>query len=102
MVACPRYEPFGITPLEAMASGCAVVASRTGAFEHIVEEGKTGLMVPTGDPDVLATAIERLMRDPEWAISMGKKGRIRVGANFSIEREAQGIHSVYDSVLNAD
>ena len=98
MVACPRYEPFGITPLEAMASGCAVVASRTGAFEHIVDEGKTGLMVPTGDASSLAEALAQLMADPERAITMGAQGRIRVSEQFSIEREAAGIQSVYDQV----
>lgn len=98
MVACPRYEPFGITPLEAMASGCAVVASRTGAFEHIVDEGKTGLMVPTGDAAALATALATLMANPEQAVAMGEQGRERVSAQFSIEREAAGIQAVYDHV----
>ncbi len=100
MVACPRYEPFGITPLEAMAAGCAVVASRTGAFGHIVEEGVTGLMVPTGDAAALAVALAQMMAQPEQAIAMGERGRIRVGANFSIEKEAGGIRSVYDHVLH--
>ncbi|MEO0317684.1 MAG: hypothetical protein RL404_1361 [Pseudomonadota bacterium] len=100
MVACPRYEPFGITPLEAMASGCAVVASRTGAFEHIVQEGETGLIVPTGDAPALAAALETLMRDPERAFAMGERGRERVSAHFSIEREAAGIQSVYEQVRN--
>lgn len=100
MVACPRYEPFGITPLEAMASGCAVVASRTGAFEHIVDEGKTGLMVPTGDAAALAAALATLMSDPGRAFAMGERGRERVSAQFSIEREAAGIQSVYEQVLS--
>lgn len=99
MVACPRYEPFGITPLEAMASGCAVVASRTGAFEHIVDEGKTGLMVPTADAAALAQALDTLMREPERAIAMGEQGRARVSQQFSIEKEADGILSVYQQVL---
>ena len=75
MVACPRYEPFGITPLEAMASGCAVIASRTGAFEHIVEPEQTGLLVPTDDVEALAKALRTLMSDPELAIAMGQRGR---------------------------
>lgn len=99
MVACPRYEPFGITPLEAMASGCAVIASRTGAFEHIVEPGETGLLVPTDDVEALAKALRELMSDPENAITMGQRGRERVAAKFSIEQEAAGIQSVY-SLLN--
>jgi mannosyltransferase len=99
MVACPRYEPFGITPLEAMASACAVVASRTGAFEHIVEPEQTGLLVPTDDIDALANALRELMSDPERTIAMGQRGRERVAAKFSIEQEAAGIQSVY-ALLN--
>jgi mannosyltransferase len=99
MVACPRYEPFGITPLEAMASGCAVIASRTGAFEHIVKEDETGLLVPTNNIDALANALRKLMSDPDQAIAMGERGRERVAENFSIEQEAAGIQSVY-SLLN--
>jgi len=102
MVACPRYEPFGITPLEAMASGCAVVASRTGAFEYIVKPGETGALVPTGDAQALADALITLMQDPEKIVSMGSAGRDRVTAEFSIEKEAEGIAQVYRAVLNAE
>lgn len=102
MVACPRYEPFGITPLEAMASGCAVVASRTGAFEYIVQPGQTGELVPTGDVDALALALKKLMSDTRSIEHMGRAGRDRVTAEFSIEKEAQGIADVYRAVLQAE
>jgi len=102
MVACPRYEPFGITPLEAMASGCAVVASRTGAFEYIVQPGQTGELVPTGDVDALALAVKKLMSDTRSIEHMGRAGRDRVTAEFSIEKEAQGIADVYRAVLQAE
>ncbi|MBM3365343.1 MAG: glycosyltransferase family 4 protein [Betaproteobacteria bacterium] len=95
MVACPRYEPFGITPLEAMASGCAVIASRTGAFEHIVKQGETGLLIPTHDVDALVSALRELLSDPAQAVAMGMHGRERVATHFSIEQEAAGIQSVY-------
>ena len=101
MVACPRYEPFGITPLEAMASGCAVIASRTGAFEYIVKPGETGALVPTGDPVALAAAVKILMQDPTMIETMGQAGRKHVTAEFSIEKEADGIAQVYRAVLNA-
>jgi mannosyltransferase len=101
-VACPRYEPFGITPLEAMASGCAVVASRTGAFEYIVQPGQTGELVPTGDVDALALAVKKLMSDVSTIEQMGRAGRARVTAEFSIEKEAQGIADVYRAVLQAE
>lgn len=102
MVACPRYEPFGITPLEAMASGCAVVASRTGAFEYIVEPGKTGELIPTDDVEALARAVKKLMSDVSTIEYIGRAGRARVTAEFSIEKEAQGISDVYHAVLNVN
>ena len=97
-VACPRYEPFGLTPLEGMACGCAVVASDTGAFRTIVDEGVTGHVVPTEDVDALASRLSELMRDPVRTAGMGQKGRQRVERSFSVEREAEGIAAVYDTV----
>lgn len=98
MVACPRYEPFGITPLEAMASGCAVVASRTGAFEYLVAEGETGHVVGAGSVDGLVEALEKLMLEPARAEAMGQAGLRRVRENFSIHHEADGIDAVYSVV----
>jgi mannosyltransferase len=97
-VACPRYEPFGLTPLEGMACGCAVVASDTGAFKTIVEEGVTGHVVPTEDVDALAAALRQVMQDPFRAAEMGRLGRLRVEQQFSVEREAAGIAAVYAAV----
>jgi mannosyltransferase len=97
-VACPRYEPFGLTVLEGMACEAAVVASRTGAFEQIVLPGETGELVPTSDVGALVKALEPLMMDPERAVQMGKKGRLRVQEAFSVEKEAEGIDSVYEAL----
>ena len=97
-VACPRYEPFGITPLEAMASSCAMVASDTGAFRMIVEEDKTGYVVPTGDSNSLAQALEKYMGNPKEALLAGQLGRERVKTMFSVEKEAEGINAVYNTV----
>ncbi len=94
-VACPRYEPFGLTPLEGMACGSAVIASRTGAFEIIVEPGKTGELIPTDDSVALAAALRRMLSDPEALLQMGRHGRKRVEEQFSVEREAEGIAGVY-------
>jgi mannosyltransferase len=99
-VACPRYEPFGLTPLEGMACGCAVVASDTGAFRTIVEEGKTGYVVPTDSAEELAKAIRPLM-DAPMAIAMGKQGRERVSAQFTVDTEADGIASVYTAIWHS-
>lgn len=100
MVACPRYEPFGITPLEAMGSECAVLASRTGAFEYIVAPGETGYLVPTDDVDAVAEKLRLLMKDPPRTHAMGKRGRDRVTEKFTIEHEAKGIAECYLKLTN--
>lgn len=94
-VACPRYEPFGLTPFEAAATGSAVVCSRTGAFADLVRPGENGYLVDTGDADGLAQAVVKVMQDPHAARAMGEAARQRVADLFSLEREAEGIGRVY-------
>jgi starch synthase len=82
--ACPSlYEPLGIVNLEAMACGAAVVASRVGGIPEVVADAQTGLLVPPGDPALLAAAISSLVSDPARATAMGQLGRQRVAAEFS-------------------
>ena len=94
-----RNEGFGLTLVEAMAAGAALVATRAGAAETVVVDGETGVLVATGDAAALAAALEPLMRDPERARQMGQKARARVVAEFSVEAEAERIAAVYRSVL---
>jgi len=93
-----RNEGFGLTLIEAMAAGAALVAARAGAAETVVADGETGVLVPTGDAAALTAALEPLMRDPERAGEMGRKARARVMAEFSIDVEAERIAAVYRSV----
>jgi mannosyltransferase len=90
-----RNEGFGLTLLEAMSSGAALVASRAGAAELVVEDGVTGVLVPPGDADALAAALELLMRDPAAAAAMGQRARQHVAQNFSLDAEAGRIAEVY-------
>src|SRR5205823_1398037 len=73
-----RNEGFGMTLIEAMSVGAALVASRAGAAELVVEDGVTGLLTPPGDVDALVAALEPLMRDPAAAVAMGERARARV------------------------
>ncbi len=100
-VACPRYEPFGLTPFEAAATGCALVCSRTGAFEELVQPGVNGYLVDTGDAAGLADAVRRVMADPEQARAMGEAARQRVTQHFSLAQEARGIGQVYERLFAA-
>jgi mannosyltransferase len=94
-----RNEGFGLTLIEAMAVGAALVASRAGAAELVVEDGVTGVLTPPGDVDALVAALEPLMRDPVLAAAMGERGRARVLAKFSLDAEAAAIAGVYRTLV---
>jgi mannosyltransferase len=94
-----RNEGFGLTILEAMASGAALVAARAGAAETVVADGDTGVLVPPGDVDALVAALEPLMRDPAAAAAMGRRARERAVAEFSVAAEAERILAVYDAIF---
>ena len=94
-VAPSRNEGFGLTPLEAMASGTAVVASDAGAYPELIEMGETGAIVSAGDGDALAGAIRYYMENPEIATAHGRSAREHVRKNFSLEAEATEINSIY-------
>lgn len=95
-VAPMRNEGFGLTPLEAMASGAAVVATRTGAAPYLVAEGRTGTIVPPGDLEALVAAIEPFLADPRRAEAFGAAGREKAVAHHSIANEAAGMNAVYE------
>ena len=94
-----RNEGFGVTLIEAMSVGAALVASRSGAAELVVKDGDTGQLVPPGDVDALMTALEPLMRDPAAVVAMGQRARAAVIANYSLDAEAHGIAAVYRALL---
>ena len=100
-VAPSRNEGFGLTPLEAMASGTAVVASDAGAYAEMIVENVTGSVVGAGDGDALAEAIRRYMDDPGLATAHGRNARAHVQKNFSLETEARAINAIYDMLWNA-
>ena len=94
-----RNEGFGLTLIEAMAAGAALVASRAGAAEFVVEDGVTGVLTPPGDVDALVAALEPLMRDPASAAAMGMRARARVVEKFSLDTEANAIAAVYRTLV---
>jgi mannosyltransferase len=94
-----RNEGFGLTLIEAMAVGAALVASRAGAAELVVEDGATGVLTPPGDADALVAALEPLMRNPGSAMAMGARARARVLEKFSLDAEANAIAGVYRTLV---
>jgi glycogen synthase len=98
--ACPSvYEPFGLINLEAMACETPVVASAVGGIVEVVEDGKTGLLVPPARPDVLADALKKVLADPAAARAMGKAGRKRVEEKFSWVSVAARTEEVYRDAI---
>lgn len=98
-VAPSRNEGFGLTPLEAMASRTAVVASDAGAYAELIVGGETGSVVAAGDGEALTRAIAPYIADPALAIAHGENALRHVRANFALEKEAGAIGAVYDRLL---
>ena len=97
-VAPQRWEGFGLTPLEAMACGVPVVATRVGAFEEIVTP-QTGALVDPGDIPALAEACEPFLDDAAMRAAAGAAARAHVLANFRIENEAAALVALYRKLL---
>ncbi|MFL5089217.1 MAG: glycosyltransferase family 4 protein [Xanthobacteraceae bacterium] len=97
-----REEGFGLTLVEAMAAGTALVAARAGAAETVVSDGDTGVLVAPGDVDQLVRALEPLMREPQRAADMGRRARDRAVAQFSLAREAERIAAVYRQIWEGE
>lgn len=98
-VAPMRWEGFGLTTLEAMASGTAVVATTTGASTQIVREGITGNLIPPDDLEALVKATEPYLASPELAHARGEVGRKTVIDHHDILTEARAINRVYAEIL---
>jgi len=98
-VTTPWYEPFGITPLEAMASARPVIGSAVGGIQHSVVDGVTGFLVPPHEPRALAARLDQLRSDPALARAMGRAGARRVREHFTWERVAEDLEAVYATVL---
>ncbi|MBV2184872.1 MAG: glycosyltransferase family 4 protein [Rhizobium sp.] len=99
-VAPSRNEGFGLTPLEAMASSTASVASDAGAYAELIVEDVTGKVVPAGEYESLRDAIAAYLADPAEAIEAGRRGRSHVVENFALVREASALEMVYNRLLH--
>ena len=101
VVCLSSNQPEGCSNaiLEAMALGKPVVATRVGGNVELVEDGKTGLLVPIQDPKALADAILSLLNNPEQAREMGKQGKDRVAKDFSLERMVRDYEAIYEEAM---
>jgi glycosyltransferase involved in cell wall biosynthesis len=91
-------EGFGIPAAEAMGCETPVVASDAGGLPEVVEHGVTGLVVPRGDTDALASAMESLLADPARRRRMGVAGRERALRLFDWDRTAEQFEHIYRDI----
>jgi glycosyltransferase involved in cell wall biosynthesis len=94
-VMASLWEGFGLVFLEAMAAGCPIVATNVSAIPEVVEDGRTGLLVPPRDPGALSDAMRELLLDREEAHRMGQAGLQRLKERFTEERMIEVTEQLY-------
>ncbi len=99
LVTVPWYEPFGITPLEAMACGVPVVASAVGGMIDTVVDGLTGRHVPPRDPERLAAVLRDVLADPDRRAAQSRAGVQRTRQLYAWDRVALATLEVYESLV---
>jgi glycosyltransferase involved in cell wall biosynthesis len=100
-VLSTRWEGLPLTILEAMAAGLPVVATAVDGIPELVQSGHTGMLVPPGDAEALASSLLAVLRDRELAERLGNSGRARVAAEFSEMSYRESVGRLYDRILAA-
>ncbi len=98
-VTTPWYEPFGITPIEAMACGTPVVGANVGGIKFTVRDGETGYLVPPNDPVALTERLEHLYRHPNLLSIFRRQAIRRANDLFTWQRVASHIAELYEEIL---
>ena len=101
-VLSSHWEGFGIVLAEAMALGKPVVSTDTDGSREVIQNGKTGIIVPIKDPPSLAKGILCLLDKPELMLLMGKEGLKRVNKLFNCEQFAEGYETFYETVFSVN
>jgi glycosyltransferase involved in cell wall biosynthesis len=103
MVVLPSLsEAFPTVLIEAAMAGRPAVATRVGGIAEIVEDGRTGLLVPPSNPIALAGALMRLIEHPDEAAAMGRAAAAKARAEFTIARQAERTLAVYREATGAE
>jgi len=95
-VTTPLYEPFGLTPLEAMACGVPVVGSNVGGIKHTIVDGQSGFLVPPNDPAALAAKLLSLIQFPRLQNALRGKALRRVHKSFTWMSAARTTAQLYE------
>lgn len=97
-ISTPWYEPFGITPLEAMACGTPVIGSAVGGIKYTVKDHETGFLVPPHDPEALALAVREGISCPDKYRALCRNALARVNAHFTWSYVARKADQLYRHV----
>ncbi|MFL5351688.1 glycosyltransferase family 4 protein [Archangium sp.] len=96
----PSYtEGFSLVHVEALATGCCVVASRLPYLPDIIEHGRTGFLFEPGDVKGLRDILDMLMAEPERALAVGRNAAEEARRRFGIEHEARALADLYETLL---
>jgi lipopolysaccharide/colanic/teichoic acid biosynthesis glycosyltransferase/glycosyltransferase involved in cell wall biosynthesis len=99
LVVSSDNEGTPVSAIEAMASGCPVVATRVGGLPDLVQDGEVGRLVPAGDAEAMAGAILGLLEAGDRARQMGRRARARVADRYRAERLCRDIEALYTELL---
>jgi glycosyltransferase involved in cell wall biosynthesis len=98
-VLASTYEGFGLVLLEAMAAGKPIVATRVGGVPEVIQDGRTGTLVPCSEPEPMAAAIMELLNDPRRAAEMASNGLEYVRRNYDLPAMADKYRDLYERLL---
>lgn len=93
------FEGQPVALLEAMAYGCAIVASETGGIPQMISDGQTGILVVPQDAEALQRGLERVLSDAELCRELGENARRKVKKDFSIDNNMEELLQIYRKVL---
>ncbi|HYH56888.1 MAG TPA: glycosyltransferase family 1 protein [Anseongella sp.] len=97
-ISTPWYEPFGITPLEAMACGVPVIGANVGGIKYSVAHNKTGFLVPAHEPEILCQRMLEIISKQDLARWLGVRGIVRVNSSFTWEIVTKAIAAFYEEL----
>ncbi|KAM3111181.1 glycosyltransferase [Phormidesmis sp. 146-33] len=98
-ITTPWYEPFGITPIEAMACGTPVIGSNVGGVKFSVRDGETGYLVPANDLGAIAHRLTHLYNHPKLLETLSHQAVRRANEHFTWQKVADDVAQLYQSVL---
>ena len=98
-ITTPWYEPFGITPIEAMACGTPVIGANVGGIKFSVKDGETGYLVAPNDPGAIAHRLQHLYDHPNLLKTLSRQSVRRANDQFTWQKVADSVANLYETVL---